>query len=81
VVYRQLETGAVVALKVEVWQGAIPAAKIPLLDCRGLLPSQIHAYVQQVLALLNLHYDIRWFARLVECSIKLCRPKAASYRC
>lgn len=73
VVYRQPAAGAIVALKVEVWRGATPEAEIPLLDCRGLLPSQVHAYLDQVLALLEAHYGIRWLARQAECPSESCQ--------
>ncbi len=65
-VYRQPETAAVIAIKTEVWKGSTPESGTPLLDCRGLLPSQLHAYLGQVLALLESRYRIRWFARRVE---------------
>lgn len=65
-VYREPGTSAVMAIKTEVWKGATPESGTPLLDCRGLLPSQIHAYLGQVLALLESRYRIRWFARCVE---------------
>ena len=73
-IYRQLGTSVVMALKTEVWKGSTPESGTPLVDCRGLLPSQIHAYLVQVLALLELHYRIRWFARQVQLSSKLCLP-------
>jgi hypothetical protein len=66
VVYREPETAVSMAIKTEVWRGSTPESGTPLLDCRGLLPSQIHAYLGQVLALLESRYRIRWFARWVE---------------
>ena len=71
---RQPETSAVIALKAAVWKGATPESGTPLLDCRGLLPSQLHAYLSQVLALLESRYRIRWFARRVELPLESCLP-------
>jgi len=71
---RQPETAAVIALKAAVWRGSTPESGTPLLDCRGLLPSQIHAYLSQVLVLLESRYKIRWFARQVQLSSELCFP-------
>lgn len=71
---RQPETAAVIALKTEVWRGSTPESGTPLLDCRGLLPSQIHAYLDQVLALLQSRYQIRWFARQVQLPVESCLP-------
>jgi hypothetical protein len=73
-VYRQPGTSVVMAIKTDVWKGATPEGGTPLLDCRGLMPSQIHAYLGQVLALLELRYRIRWFARQVQLSSELCLP-------
>ena len=73
-VYRQPETAGVMALKTEVWKGSTPESVTPLLDCRGLLPSQIHTYLGQVLALLESRYRIRWFARRVELPLESCLP-------
>ena len=73
-VYRQPETEAVMAIKTEVWRGATPESGTPILDCRGLLPSQIHAYLDQVLALLQSRYGIRWFAQQVPLAPELCLP-------
>ncbi|MBW4694210.1 MAG: hypothetical protein KME27_20900 [Lyngbya sp. HA4199-MV5] len=71
---RQPETAAVIALKTAVWRGATPESGTPFLDCRGLLPSQIHAYLGQVLALLQSRYSIRWFARQVQQPLESCLP-------
>ena len=73
-VCRQPETTVVMAIKTEVWKGSTPESGTPLLDCRGLLPSQIHAYLGQVLALLESRYRIRWFARRVELPLESCLP-------
>jgi len=73
-VYRQPETAVVLAIKTEVWKGAMPESGTPLLDCRGLLPSQFHAYLGQVLALLESRYRIHWFARRVELPLESCLP-------
>jgi hypothetical protein len=73
-IYCQPETAAVIAIKTEVWRGSMPESGTPLLDCRGLMPSQIHAYLGQVLALLELHYKIRWFARQVDLPLESCLP-------
>ncbi|MEX0272256.1 hypothetical protein AB3R30_24365 [Leptolyngbyaceae cyanobacterium UHCC 1019] len=73
-VYRPPEMAAVMAIKTEVWRGSTPESGTPLLDCRGLLPSQIHAYLGQVLALLELRYQIRWFARQVQLPLESCLP-------
>jgi hypothetical protein len=71
---RQPGTASVMALKTEVWKGSTPVSGTPLLDCRGLLPSQTHAYLGQVLALLESRYRIRWFARQVPLPLELCLP-------
>ncbi len=73
-VYRESETYAVMAIKTEVWKGSTPESGTPLLDCRGLMPSQIHTYLGQVLALLESRYRIRWFARWVELPLESCLP-------
>lgn len=73
-VYRQPETQAIMAIKTEVWKGATPESGTPILDCRGLLPSQIHTYLDQVLALLGSRYGIRWFAQQVTLPPDLCLP-------
>lgn len=76
VVYRDPATAAVVALATEIWKGATPEIGTPLLDCRGLLPSQIHTYISQVLAILGTRYGIRWFAQITQLSSEFC-PLAA----
>jgi hypothetical protein len=73
-VCRQPETAFVLAIKTEVWKGSTPEGGTALLDCRGLLPSQIHAYLGQVLVLLESRYRIRWFARRVELPLESCLP-------
>ena len=73
-VCRESKTSAVIALKTEVWKGSTPESGTPLLDCRGLMPSQIHVYLGQVLALLELRYRIRWFAGWVELPLESCLP-------
>jgi hypothetical protein len=73
-VYRQPETEAVMAIKTEVWKGATPESGTPILDCRGLLPSQIHAYLEQVLTLLGSRYGIRWFAQQMPLAPEVCLP-------
>ena len=73
-VYRESETSAVMAIKTKVWRGSTPESGTPLLDCRGLLPSQIHVYLGQVLALLELRYSVRWFARQVQLPLESCLP-------
>ncbi|PZV11699.1 MAG: hypothetical protein DCF22_14025 [Leptolyngbya sp.] len=74
VVYREPKTFIVMAIKTEVWKGSMSESGTPLLDCRGLVPSQLHAYLGQVLALLESRYRIRWFARQVDLPLESCLP-------
>lgn len=71
------EDSPIHALGVEVWDGNEPIAVVQPVHCAGWLPSQVHEYVRQVLAVLALEYGFKKFAsqKLIsptQCPIRPC---------
>lgn len=50
------------AIAAQIWQGQQPVALVKPIHCMGLVPSQVHAYVRKLLAILEERYGIRKFA-------------------
>ncbi|MBD2090487.1 hypothetical protein H6F67_11540 [Microcoleus sp. FACHB-1515] len=73
VVYRATGTDTPVhAIAVEIWQGQQKVAIVPPVHCAGLVPSQVHAYVGKLLAVLEERYGIRKFASQTRLDPDLC---------
>jgi hypothetical protein len=63
VVYRQSGTDTPIhAIAAQVWRGQDKFAAISPIHCAGMVASQVHAYVQKMLDLLELNYGIKKFA-------------------
>jgi hypothetical protein len=83
VVYRAAGADTPVhAIAAEVWNGSEKHALVPAVHCEGLVPSQVHQYVQQVLNALEEHYGIKKFASQVrrevfECPLRPCPHHSA----
>ncbi len=60
------------AIASQVWQGQEKFAAIQAIHCAGMTASQVHAYVQKVLVLLDSNYGVKKFASLERFDPYLC---------
>ncbi len=58
------ENSPVHALGIVIWQGNETLATIPVIECVGAVPHQIHRYLENTLAQLTADYGIHKFAAL-----------------
>jgi len=72
IVYRTCGDSPVHAIAAEIWQDQEKIAQVAPIHCCQMVPSQVHAYVQKLLALLQQTYSIRKFASLVRLDPSLC---------
>jgi hypothetical protein len=71
------ESSPVHALGIEIWRGNEQISIIPTIECVGVVPSQVHRYLEKVLELLEKQYSIRKFAAMSrhdpsDCPVKPC---------
>jgi hypothetical protein len=71
-VYREPGDSPVHAIGAEVWRDQEKIAQVAPIHCCQMVPSQVHGYVQQMLALLSEHYGIKKFASQVRLDPQLC---------
>jgi hypothetical protein len=71
-VYRETGDSPVHAIGAEVWLDQEKIAQVAPIHCCQMVPSQVHAYIQQMLGLLGEHYGIRKFASQVRLDPQLC---------
>jgi hypothetical protein len=71
-VYREPGDSPVHAIGAEVWIDQEKIAQVAPIHCCQMVPSQVHGYVQQMLALLGEHYGIKKFASQVRLDPRLC---------
>ncbi len=76
------ESSPVHALGIEVWRGNETISTIPTIECVGVVPSQVHRYLEKVLELLEQQYSIRKFAAMTRHDPSDCpvRPCSLHYR-
>lgn len=73
VVYRAVGVDTPVhAIAAEIWQGQEKIAIVPSVHCVGLVPSQVHQYVSELLSVLEERYGIRKFASQIRLDPHLC---------
>ena len=73
VVYRPSGTDTPIhAIAAQVWKGKEKFAAVPPIHCAGMVPSQVHTYVQKVLVLLESNYGIKKFASQKRLDLWLC---------
>ena len=83
VVYRPMGADTPVhAIAAEVWQGSEKHTLVPAVHCAGMIPSQVHGYVQRVLNVLEQNYGIKQFAsqerrEVFECPLRPCPHHSA----
>lgn len=81
VVYRRSGTDTPIhAIASEVWKGQEKFAAIPPIHCAGMTASQLHAYVQKMLVLLESNYAIKKFASQERLDPWLCPLSPCSCR-
>lgn len=72
ILYRGIGDSPVHGIAVEVWQDQEKIAQVTPIHCFQMVPSQVHNYVQKLLALLGKNYGIKKFASLVRLDPNLC---------
>ncbi len=73
VVYRQAGVDTPVhAIGAEIWQGQAKVAIVPPIHCAGMVPSQVHTYVDKLLSVLEERYGIKKFASQTRLNPELC---------
>ena len=72
------DSSPVHALGVEVWHGSDRISMVPTIECVGVVPSQVHGYLQKVLTLLETQYGIRKFAAMTRHDPSLCPVASCS---
>lgn len=60
------------AIGAEIWQGQQKHGEVKTIRCGGMTPSQVHAYVSQMLSVLEENYGIRKFAAQERLDPQLC---------
>jgi hypothetical protein len=74
VVYRRSGADTPIhAIGAEVWQGQEKFAVIHPIHCAGMIPAQVHAYVERLLQILASSYQIQKFASQERLDPSLCR--------
>jgi hypothetical protein len=77
-IWRELRQDSPIhAIGADIWHGSNRLAVMAPVHCAGWLPSQVHAYIQQVLTLLENEYDFSKFASQIvqhpeQCPIRPC---------
>ena len=73
VVYRQVGVDTPVhAIAAEIWQGQEKVAIVPAVHCAGMVPSQVHQYVNKMLSVLEERYGIKKFVSQTRLDPELC---------
>lgn len=73
VVYRKAGSDTPVhAIAAEIWQGQEKVAIVPTVHCAGMVPSQVHQYVNKMLSVLEERYGIKKFASQTRLDPELC---------
>jgi len=74
------DSSPVHALGIEVWRGSDRISTVPTIECVGVVPSQVHGYLQKVLTLLETQYGIRKFAAMTRHDPSTCPVTACSLK-
>jgi len=86
VVYRDPSAEAPIhAIGAQVWQGKTQILEVNPIHCVGMVPAQVHEYIQKMLQALGERYGIKKFASLERldpdhCPIEPC-PKRPTWTC
>ncbi|MBM0745340.1 hypothetical protein JOY44_29295 (plasmid) [Phormidium sp. CLA17] len=76
VVYRKAGVDTPVhAISAEIWQGQEKVAIVPTVHCAGMVPSQVHQYVNKMLSVLEERYGIKKFASQMRLDPELCASR------
>ena len=72
------DSSPVHALGIEVWRGSDRISTVPTIECVGVVPSQVHHYLQKVLTLLETQYSIQKFAAMTRHDPSTCPVASCS---
>jgi hypothetical protein len=84
-IWRELRQDSPIhAIGADIWDGERRVAVVSPVHCAGWLPSQVHAYVQKTLNLLENEYDFQKFAGQIiehpeQCPIRPCPLHSSAF--